>query len=670
MDTAVTDPLVGRLVDGRYAVESRIARGGMATVYLATDTRLDREVALKVMHPHLADDAEFVARFHREAKSAARLSNPHVVAVYDQGADRSTGVETVYLAMEHVQGRTLRDLLDERGPLTPREALDVLDPVLDALAAAHRAGLVHRDVKPENVLIAEDGRVTVADFGLARAASSSSSGTTTGMLIGTVAYLSPELVSRGVADARSDVYAAGILLFELLTGTQPFSGEVPIQVAFQHVNDDVPLPSERLAGLSDVLDDLVAWATARDPDDRPADARDLLAELRAVRAGLPASDLDAEPPHAQAGGGTASPARGRTLALRRRGALALPPDTDETSEDGGDVAAQRPVARGRSGRGRSGRGRTWRGRTGSTVPTGWDQRRRSRRGLVALLLVLTLALAGGVAGWWLTAGPGAYTATPDLAGRTADDAEQVLATRGLAMRADERFDDSVAEGRVISSDPGAGQDVRDGGTVQVAVSRGPEMRAVPDVAGSSREDAVATLEDVGLVAGDVSEVFSQDVADGSVVEQATAPGQELRAGEPVDLVVSKGREPVDAPDLVGLARGEAETAAQDAGLRLEASEEFSDDVPEGDVVSQQPDGGQSLFRGDTVTVTVSLGPPLVEVPTLRGQQVGPARDALEQAGFAVEVERVLGGIFGTVRDQSPAGGSQQPRGSTVTLTVV
>ncbi|MFP5345811.1 MAG: protein kinase domain-containing protein, partial [Actinomycetes bacterium] len=231
MDTTLSDPLVGRVLDGRYTVESRIARGGMATVYLATDNRLDRDVALKVMHPHLADDEQFVARFHREAKSAARMSHPSIVAVYDQGTDDGA----VYLAMELVPGRTLRDLLDERAPLPPGEALDLLAPVLDALAAAHRAGIVHRDVKPENVLLTEDGGVKVADFGLARAASSAHTGTSTGMLIGTVAYLSPELVLRGIADARTDVYAAGIMLFEMLTGRRPYVGEVPIQVAYQHV---------------------------------------------------------------------------------------------------------------------------------------------------------------------------------------------------------------------------------------------------------------------------------------------------------------------------------------------------------------------------------------------------------------------------------------------------
>ena len=266
MDTTVSDPLVGQLLDGRYHVGPRLARGGMATVYEAHDNRLDRTIALKVMHPSLADDEEFVSRFIREAHSAARLSHPNVVAVYDQGADQGH----VFLAMELVRGRTLRDLIRESGHLSPRQALEVLEPMLAALGAAHQAGLIHRDVKPENVLLSDDDRVKVADFGLARAVTGATSHTTaSGVLMGTVAYLSPEQVTRGVADPRSDVYAAGILLYEMLTGSKPYDGETAIQVAYRHVHDDVPPPSALVPGLPAELDQLVARATSRDPDGRP-----------------------------------------------------------------------------------------------------------------------------------------------------------------------------------------------------------------------------------------------------------------------------------------------------------------------------------------------------------------------------------------------------------------
>jgi serine/threonine-protein kinase len=254
VDVRVADPLVGQLLDGRYAVRSRIARGGMATVYLAVDERLDRQVAVKVMHANLADDEEFLHRFIREARSAARLSHPGVVQVYDQG--QHDGV--AYLAMEYVPGRTLRDLMRERGTLTPREALDLLEPILDALGAAHAAGLVHRDVKPENVLLADDGRIKVADFGLARAIEGSSATTRSSVVIGTVAYLAPEQVRAGVSDARSDVYGVGVVLFELLTGAPPYDDPNPMALAFRHVHEDVPPLSAALAGLPREVDELVA----------------------------------------------------------------------------------------------------------------------------------------------------------------------------------------------------------------------------------------------------------------------------------------------------------------------------------------------------------------------------------------------------------------------------
>jgi serine/threonine protein kinase len=298
-------------VDGRYGVTARIARGGMATVYLALDRRLDRDVALKVMHAHLGDDPQFTARFIREARAAARLSHPGVVAVFDQGEDDGL----LYLAMEYLKGRTLRRVLGELGVLTPGEALDVLEPVLDALAAAHEAGIVHRDVKPENVILTDDGRVKVADFGLARAASSVAS--TSGVLMGTAAYLAPELIAHGVGDVRSDVYAVGVMLFEMLTGRQPFSGDVPLRVAYRHVHEDVPAPSTVVGRLPEPLDVLVTTATARDPERRPADARALLALERSVRARVPAQALAVRPSLPRPAPGRSYPAgrAGRTQML-------------------------------------------------------------------------------------------------------------------------------------------------------------------------------------------------------------------------------------------------------------------------------------------------------------------------------------------------------------------
>ncbi|MEV8417820.1 protein kinase, partial [Streptomyces niveus] len=297
MDTTLKDPLVGQVLDGRYRVDARIAVGGMATVYRAVDTRLDRVLALKVMHPALATDAVFVERFIREAKSVARLAHPNVVGVFDQGAEGAY----VYLAMEYVEGCTLRDVLRERGALQPRAALDILEPMLAALGAAHRAGFIHRDIKPENVLIGDDGRVKVADFGLVRAVGSVTN--TTGTILGTVSYLAPEQIEYGTSDTRVDVYACGVVLHEMLTGAKPHGGDTPAQVLYLHLNEDVPAPSAAVPGMAIELDELVATATARNPEIRPEDAVALLALTRRTRAALSDAQLDAVPPQAANGAG-------------------------------------------------------------------------------------------------------------------------------------------------------------------------------------------------------------------------------------------------------------------------------------------------------------------------------------------------------------------------------
>lgn len=631
------DPLLGRLLDGRYRVQSRIAKGGMASVYLAVDTRLDRTVAVKAMHAGLAADESFRSRFIREAKSAARLSHPNVVAVYDQGTDG----DTVFLTMEHVEGRTLRDLLRQRRRLTPRQAIDVLEPVLAALGAAHRAGLVHRDVKPENVLLADDGRIKVADFGLARAVTASSSATATqGMLIGTVAYLAPEQVERGVADPRSDVYAAGVLLFEMLTGSQPFDGETPIQVAYQHVHSDVPAPSSRVPGLPRELDDLVRRATSRDPDQRPADADRLLAELSAVHRALPDEALDA------------APATADTLVVPLPAGAPARADVAPTAvvaqpgpRGGSDVAA-RP--------------------TSDTGPLPVPRRRR-RGGLVALLVVLLLAVAGGVAGWYLGAGPGAYTTAPGVLGLTEQAAQAKLETQGLHSRSGTPvFSETVAAGKVVSTDPEPGGKVRKGGTVTLVLSKGKERYEVPDLAGKPLDQAKTALSDLHLTAT-VTQAYDETIPSGTVIRTDPEPGTPLKRGAPVTLVVSKGRQPIPVTDWTGKPADQATADLQDKGLKVTTRQTYSDTVLAGSVVSQSPDSG-TLYRGDTVTLVVSQGPPLVQVPDVRDKKASEARKILEKAGFQVEQRgtRILDRVLG----QSPGAGEKAPKGSVVTITTI
>jgi serine/threonine protein kinase/beta-lactam-binding protein with PASTA domain len=647
VDTTVADPLVGRVLEGRYAVQSRIARGGMATVYLAVDQRLDREVALKVMHPDLAQDEEFLRRFIREARSAARLSHPGVVAVYDQGQDNGSW----FLVMEYVPGRTLRDLINERGRLTPREALSLLDPVLDALAAAHWTGIIHRDIKPENVLLADDGRVKVADFGLARAITTNTTNHDSKVLLGTVAYLAPEQVQRGVADARSDVYAIGIVLFEMLTGRKPFSGDTPIQVAYQHVHSDVPAPSSLVPGLAPAVDALVLRAAARDADARPADAGDLLVEARRTRAALTPDELD----------GVASVGE-PTVLVPAVGSFMVPggPPVPLLSPPAAAAAVAQSAPTGVLD-------------LSSAPPHGRSPHQRPdgqrRPGRTAAIVILVLALVLGLAGWYIGAGPGSKIPTPDVVAKTQATAVQMLGAKGLHARVVQVFSETAPVGRVVATDPGPGQSVSKHGTVVLDVSKGPERYPVPILAGlltSKAEDALASTK---LTLGAVTPQYSDTVKDGYVISSDPASGTLLAPNKPVNLVVSQGPAPVQLADWTGKAATQATPALEAAGLTVKATAKYNETVPLGDVISQSPGPG-TVHRGDTINLVVSKGPPLVLVPDVTGKHVDQARKILQKAGFQVQVRNVLGGFFGTVRLESPDGNSQAPKGSVVTITIV
>ncbi|MFE9375893.1 Stk1 family PASTA domain-containing Ser/Thr kinase [Streptomyces sp. NPDC006855] len=639
MDTTLQDPLVGQLLDGRYRIEARIAVGGMATVYRAVDTRLDRVLALKVMHPALATDVSFVDRFIREAKSVARLAHPNVVAVFDQGAQGAY----VYLAMEYVAGCTLRDVLRERGALQPRAALDILEPVLAALGAAHRAGFVHRDMKPENVLIGDDGRVKVADFGLVRAVGTATD--TTGSLLGTVSYLAPEQIEHGTADTRSDVYACGVVLYEMLTGAKPHTGENAAQVIYQHLNSDVPAPSAAVPGLPVALDSLVASATARNPEVRPHDAVLLLAETREARAGLTEAELDAVPP--QALSDSRDGADDRTSVIPR----ALVEDGD------GD-----------------GVHRTSRLATPPSEPAAPHRRRAGRRGpfggphrkLIIALTAVLLALGIGTGVWYINSGQ--FTQVPSLLGQTQQAAEQRLADAGLGLKGVDRvFSDTVERGEVVSSAPAPGDRIRGNGSVRLVVSRGPEIVRVPDVAGASLADARRTLKKVGLVPGMVTREFSEDVARGEVIGTDPRAGTDRRPDTAVALVVSKGA-PVDVPDVTGLSAEEATAELEAEGLKAEVLPgRVHSPEAAGEVTEQSPGEGTEAAEGDTIQLTLSKGPRMVDVPDVTGRDVDEARSTLEEAGFEVKVDRPFLSFSDTIASQSVDGGEQAPEGSTITI---
>ena len=627
MDTTLQDPLVGYVLDGRYRVEARIAVGGMATVYRAVDTRLDRVLALKVMHPGLAADGAFVDRFIREAKSVARLAHPNVVSVYDQGADGSY----VYLAMEYVAGCTLRDVLRERGALQPRAALDILEPVLAALGAAHRAGLVHRDMKPENVLIGADGRVKVADFGLVRAVDTNTT-VTGGALLGTVSYLAPEQIESGAAGTPADVYACGVVLYEMLTGAKPRSGTTAAQVLYQHLHEDVPAPSAAVPGLAPALDGLVAAATARDPGSRPEDAVRLLGRTRAVRSTLTDGELDAVPPLAQGTGEVRSVAQGlseRTRVIPRDGG------PDRTS-----------VLR-------------------SPPASGVSRRRGPRRGLTAVLAAVLLVFGLGAGVWYINSGQ--FTQVPGVRSLPEQEAVHKLQAAGLDVRTEREFSDVTDRGHVIDTEPGPGGRIRDNGTVTMTVSRGPEIVKVPDLEGVPLAQAKQRLRDAGLEPGMVTERFSDSGAKGTVIATDPDSGSRRRADTAVALTVSKG-EPVEAPDVIGLSLPDARQELREAGLRVEVSSKRVHSEEERNTVAEQvPAEGDELGRGDTVTLTLSKGPQLVEVPDVEGRSLDEAKRELEDAGFTVDVSRFFFGD--TVFDQSVNGGETAPRGSTIKIRV-
>ncbi|MGQ3548128.1 Stk1 family PASTA domain-containing Ser/Thr kinase [Streptomyces rochei] len=650
MDTTLQDPLVGQVLDGRYRVEARIAVGGMATVYRAVDTRLDRVLALKVMHPTLATDATFVERFIREAKSVARLDHPNVVQVFDQGAEGAY----VYLAMEYVAGCTLRDVLRERGALRPRAALDILEPVLAALGAAHRAGFVHRDMKPENVLIGDDGRVKVADFGLVRAVDTVTS--TTGAVLGTVSYLAPEQIEQGAADPRVDVYACGVVLYEMLTGGKPHEGDSPAQVLYKHLHEDVPPPSAAVPGMAYELDELVASATARTPEIRPHDAVALLALTREARAALTDEQLDAVPPLAVAG--EHDNAEDRTSVIPRALTMPrpLPVDGDEGGADGGFPADADGVHR------------TSRLATPPADPPG-PRRPRLRRGPLAIVVAVLLVLGLGTGVWYINSGQ--FTKVPALLSKTEAQARDRLEEAGLDVgKVDHAYSDTVERGKVISTDPGVGERIRKNDSVALTVSDGPDTVKLPDVAGYRLDRARTVLKDEGLEPGMVTRAFSDEVPKGFVISTEPKTGTTVRAGSAVALVVSKGS-PIDVPDVTGDDLADARAELTEAGLKVKVAEEqVNSEYDKGQVARQTPDSGSRAAEGDTVTLTVSKGPEMIEVPDVVGDSVDDAKRTLEDAGFDVKEDRGLLGLFGdTVKEQSVEGGDTAPKGSTIKITI-
>src|SRR5580658_6691407 len=660
MDDTLADPLAGRLLDGRYAVTARIAHGGMATVYLAMDTRLDREVALKVMHAELARDEEFVRRFIGEAKSVARLSHQNVVAVFDQGSDGPF----LYLAMEYVPGRTLKEVLRERGRFAPAAALDIMTGVLDGLAAAHASGIVHRDVKPENVLLTADGRLKVADFGLARAQAAVGH-TRAGLLIGTVAYLPPEQVTGDSTGPRSDVYSAGVVLFELLTGRQPFTGDTPIAVAYQHVNQDVPAPSSLVPGIPAAVDQLVLAATSRDPALRPADAGEFARGVRRVREGLgEPSGLTGVMGVGVQGLSEApwlnldTPAATNGWWARGTGAMpaASPPGTGEWRGPADTAPPSNSPGTGPSSTGPPSTGPYDNGPSGTGPPSGvWPSgysgqedgssrtlvvhreesgRNRGTREpflqrwlfsprLVIVVLILALCIGLGLGGWWLASGR--YASVPVVANDSVTQATAVLTAGGFtSAKVSSVRSNEIAKGTVIGTRP-SGR-VAKGSAITIVVSAGPFTSVVPGVSGDKLAAAQAALQRVHLTY--IVDRVGNDAAVGTVLGTKPAAGTSWPQTKPVTIMVAAG---LPVPDFVGQNLQVAEQWASAHGANLHEQQEQNSQQPQGTITGQEPAPGALYQRGETVVVKVSAGPPEVNVPDVAGLSVQQATQELEQA---------------------------------------
>lgn len=614
--------LTGQLIAARYLVRSLVAEGGMASVYLAHDNVLEREVALKVIHPHLAKDKSFVDKFQREAKVAAKLSHPNLVNVFDQGTDG----DVIFLIMEYVPGITLRDAMNDFGELNADKTLEIIEPLTSGLAAAHAAGILHRDLKPENVFLSDGGKVKLGDFGLARAISQH---TQTGSVVGTVAYLSPELVLRGQADARSDVYSLGVMMFEMLTGSQPYRGEQAVQIAYQHANDNIPAPSSVNPSVPELLDEIVLWTTARNPAHRPASAEALLPVIARARADL-SRGLATKLQHIAK---TARINFDEDFDAPTRVTEVISLDAIDSNEVMSHHANKLIRANNRS--------KLW------------------------LTLFTLLALfAGAGSGWWFSSGPGGLAAIPDLTGRTIETAIEALSPLEVFIEQAEENSATVPAGAVSRTDPAAGARVFKGSNVTIFVSLGPRQLSVPDAIGLSSQEARTLLTDSGFTVGSIDNFFSSEPA-GQVFALSTATGAIVDQGSVLNVLVSLG----PLPEVAGLPIEEARALLIDLDVKIDEAEVFNNEVAVGSAVGLVP-AKTPLPEGGRVTLEISKGPEIVILPNVVGETIEAAKTLLENLGLRVVIDtNQLSSNFGIakVRGQTPSSGSEARVGDSVTI---
>ena len=627
--------LSGELIDSRYQLIRQVANGGMASIYEAMDTRLDRKVAVKIMHPHLAQDDAFVSRFIREAKAAAALSHPNIVAVQDQGWNQS-GVPAVFLVMELIEGSTLREYLNERGRFEIKDAMNYLTPILSALAAAHAIGIVHRDMKPENILISKEGRIKIADFGLARGEIIGSTMTAeSSVILGSVSYLSPEQVQRGIADARSDVYAVGIVAFEMLTGEKPFIGDTPIQIAYMHVNQDIPPPRSKRRDIPQALDDLISRATNRDPDKRPRDAGEFLNSLEAI-----AADLDPKKNQMKLELDLPVDAIREKSRTKAKQEIVVEPSI-EIKESTRDIRRREEKKH----------------RASKRV-------RRNRK------VALVLAIALGIGGWYTLVGPGSRIVVPSTVGASYDEAISALTPLGLTnVIIEKRFDEEIAAGKIIESNPPGGGRVDTGGEVTLVISKGAERYTIATLVGLTPQAAAAAITKSPLTVGTTSEIFSNKIPKGFVISSDPEAGAKVKRDSVVNIVVSKGVETIALASYVGKSGEQALNELTDAGFNVESTYAFDETALSGAVISQSPAGNSDAPKSSTITLIVSKGSQFVYIPNVFSLEELKAVRTLKDLELKVIVKKLGVKKIKRVTNISPQIGGKVKRGSTVTITV-
>ena len=629
--------LTGELIDNRYLLQRQIASGGMATIYAGLDTRLDRPVAVKIMHAHLANDEAFVSRFIKEAKATAALSHPNIVSIQDQGWNEG-GPPAVFLVMELVEGSTLRDYLNEKGSLTVEQTFQLITPVLSALSAAHRIGIIHRDIKPENILISKDGRIKVADFGLARNITMGQTMTAeSSVVLGSVSYLSPEQVQRGVADARSDIYAVGIVLFEMLTGSKPYSGETPIQIAYRHVNDRIPNIQTIKSEIPTSIAELVYEATAPNPDQRPKNADELLNKLREIQAKIDPKrrqmslELDLPP---------------IVNKKNKRGKVSVTSALGGIKEKTSQLISTKPINI---------------SRPEDSIRTKKRKiSRRVRRNRIIALLLLIAVIFGSYQ--ILNAGK---ISVPSLVGMSQGEAKNDLKNLGLNIQVvEEVFSEDVAKGKIIATKPGGGGKISPAGTVGLIVSKGQERIIVPTLNGLTPDVASGKISDLGLSVGQINESFDMKVASGFVIGTDPKNGSEVRRKSIVNLIVSIGIEQLALPSYVGKGGEQALSELNDLGFDVNVKYSFSDSIFKGQVITQRPERSDLISKGSKIELEISKGSEFVFVPNVLGKNKNDASVDLENLGLKVSAKG-----SGKVNNISPSIGSKVKQGTVITITL-